>query len=79
MRSLFYRVADLEGSMETTASAFGVVAKAKSHLDDTTMSMKWEVFGWPQKVKKVVTHIRATTEDVRGAKTRLNFCKGRRP
>lgn len=34
-----------------TMGAFDVIGKAKALLDDSTMSMKWEVFGWPQKVK----------------------------
>lgn len=36
--------------MDMTMGAYGVIGKAKTPLDDTTMSMKWEVFGWPQKV-----------------------------
>lgn len=34
-----------------TMGAYDVIGKAKAPLDDTTMSMKWEVFGWPQKVR----------------------------
>ncbi len=43
-------MADLQGSIDVTMNAFGVIGKAKTPLDETTMSMKWEVFGWPQKV-----------------------------
>lgn len=46
------RVADLQDSIDMTMGAYGVIGKAKTPLDDTTMSMKWEVFGWPQKVKQ---------------------------
>lgn len=31
-------------------AAFDVVGKARVLLDESTMSMQWEVFGWPQKV-----------------------------
>lgn len=44
------RVADLQSCLDATADAFDVIGKAKAHLDETTMSMQWEVFGWPQKV-----------------------------
>ena len=44
------RVADLQGSMDTTMGAFEVIGKARTQLDDATISMQWEVFGWPQKV-----------------------------
>lgn len=47
-----YRVSELQGSIDTTMGAFDVIGSAKTPLDDTTMSMKWEVFGWPQKVKR---------------------------
>ncbi|CAB1101954.1 unnamed protein product [Ectocarpus sp. CCAP 1310/34] len=39
-----------QGSIDTTMGAFDVIGTAKTPLDDTTMSMKWEVFGWPQKI-----------------------------
>lgn len=48
--SFHFRVADLQGSIDVTMNAYGVIGKAKTPLDETTMSMKWEVFGWPQKV-----------------------------
>lgn len=48
----YYRVAELQSSIDATTGAFDVIAKAKSHLDETTTSMQWEVFGWPQKVRK---------------------------
>eukprot|EP00752_Nemacystus_decipiens_P010663 g9495.t1 len=39
-----------QASIDMTMGAYAVIGKAKTPLDDTTMSMKWEVFGWPQKV-----------------------------
>lgn len=45
------RVLELQGSIDMTMNAFEVIGRAKVLLDDVTMSMKWEVFGWPQKVK----------------------------
>lgn len=48
--SVSLRVLELQGSIDMTMGAFDVVGTAMALLDDTTMSMKWEVFGWPQKV-----------------------------
>ncbi|CAM9225721.1 unnamed protein product, partial [Ectocarpus sp. 4 AP-2014] len=50
MASTANMVSELQGSIDTTMGAFDVIGTAKTPLDDTTMSMKWEVFGWPQKI-----------------------------
>ena len=49
----FFRVSDLQGSIDATMGAFDVIGKARTHLDDATISMQWEVLGWPQKVRRV--------------------------
>lgn len=51
--AMVVRVSDLQGSIDITMGAYDVIGKAMAPLDDTTMSMKWEVFGWPQKVRIV--------------------------
>lgn len=45
------RVADLQSDIDATMAAFDVVEKSKAKLGDSTLSLRWDVFGCPQKVQ----------------------------